>query len=367
MDRRTFMEAMALSAVSLGLSNVVSCANFKPKLDVLVLGGTYFLGPAIVNAFRNAGHAVTLFNRGLTNPDLFPDLPHIFGDRENGPEAYLALQHKQWDLVIDVWPQRSVLVDESTAALQSYAKHYSFISSVAVYKNFNEAGRSEDDSVLDLPKDKSTWGYSEEKAASEKLVSDRFPNNHTILRPGPIKGWRDPAHDLLYWLLKLQRNEDILAPGNGNDPLQFIDVKDVAKFAVRAIENKLAGIYNCVGPKENVLVWKDFLNLAKTHLQSTSKLYWSDKEFLENHEVYAWEHLPLWAPISDDFFMEVSNAKAVAAGFNYSPLEKTLDDCLAWCRTKGNPDMLFGVGDEPVGITVQKEKEVIESLERRDN
>lgn len=367
MDRRTFMEAMALSTVSLGLSNMVSCTRSKQKRDVLVLGGTFFLGPAIVQALRDAGHAVTLFNRGITNPDLFPDLPHIFGDRGLGPEAYSPLQHKQWDLVIDVWPQRSVLVDEATAALQSYTKHYSFISSVAVYKNFDETGRSEEDSVLDLPKDKDTWGYSEEKAASERLVSYRFPNNHTILRPGPIKGWRDPANDLLYWLLKLQRNEDILAPGNGNDPLQFIDVKDVAKFAVNTLENKLVGIYNCVGPQKKALLWKGFLNLAKTHLKSTSKLYWSDKEFLENHEVYAWEHLPLWAPTSDDFFMEVNNAKAVAAGFSYSPLEKTLDDCLAWCGTNGNPNMIFGVGEEPVGITSQKEKEVIKYLQDRDN
>ncbi|MGX1929698.1 NAD-dependent epimerase/dehydratase family protein [Flagellimonas sp. 2504JD4-2] len=360
MKRRLFLEKVALTSALVGLAPTISCTNSKEKLKVLVLGGTNFLGPAIVNSCVANGHAVTLFNRGITNPELFSGLlPHIKGDRNNGIACYESLQEIDWDVVVDVWPQQAQLVDEATEALRSKAKHYVFISSVAVYKDFNEAERNEDYPVLTLPKDKSTWGYSEEKAASENLVIERFPERHTILRPGPIKGWRDPAYDLLYWLLKLQRNQDILAPGPGNDPLQFIDVKDVGRFTATAIDNQLFGVYNCVGPTKETLDWKNFLETAKSHLNSKSNLFWSDREFLEANQVYPWASLPLWAPTSDDYFMQLSNAKALANGFSYTPLEKTIDDCLAWCKTQGNLQMKFGVGDEPIGITDEKEKDVI--------
>ncbi|TXN34867.1 NAD-dependent epimerase/dehydratase family protein [Flagellimonas hymeniacidonis] len=363
MKRRSFLEKVALSGALVGIAPTISCTNSKGKLKILVLGGTNFLGPAIVNSCVANGHAVTLFNRGITNPDLFSGiLPQIKGDREDGKNCYEPLQETHWDVVFDVWPQRAKLVEEATEALKSFAKHYVFVSSVAVYKDFNEAGRNEDDSVLTLPKDKSTWSYPEEKIASENFVVKRFPKNHTILRPGPIKGWRDPAHDLLYWILKLQRDQNVLAPGSGTDPLQFIDVKDVGRFATTALENKLFGVYNCVGPTKETLNWKNFLETAKSHLNSKSNLFWSSRKFLETHQVYPWDSLPLWAPTSDDYFMEVSNAKAVAAGFSYTPIEKTLDDCLAWCNRQGEIDMVFGTGNDPIGITHEKELEVISGI-----
>lgn len=364
MKRRSFLEKVALSSALVGFAPTISCTNSKGKLKVLVLGGTNFLGPAIVNSCVANGHSVTLFNRGITNPELFSNvLPLIKGDRNDGKSSYEPLKKNNWDVVIDVWPQHARLVDEATEVFKSRTKHYVFVSSVAVYKDFNEAGRNEDYPTLTLPKDRSTWGYSEEKTASENFVVKRFPKNHTILRPGPIKGWRDPANDLLYWLLKLQRNQDILAPGDGTDPLQFIDVKDVGRFAATAAENRLYGIYNCVGPTKEILNWKNFLETAKSHLNSKSNLFWSNRKFLETHQVYPWESLPMWAPISDDYFMQLSNTKALAAGFSYTPLEKTIDDCLTWCNTHGNPDMIFGTGDKAIGITNEKEKEVISLLQ----
>ncbi len=365
MKRRIFLEKAALSATLVGLAPAISCGNSKERLNILVLGGTNFVGPAIVKNCIANEHSVTLFNRGITNPELFADqLPIIKGDRDDGSSCYEPLKNGNWDIVIDVWPQHARLVDEATIALKSATKHYMFISSVAVYNDFDEPGRGENDPVLTLPKDRSTWGYPEEKTAAENFVIERFPENHTILRPGPIKGWRDPANDLMYWLLKLQRNQDILAPGSGTDPLQFIDVNDVGRFAARIAENKLYGIYNCVGPTKETLEWKNFLEIAKSHLGSTSSLIWSSREFLEAHQVYPWASLPMWAPISDDYFMQLSNSKALAAGFSYSPLEKTIDDCLAWCKTQGNANMVFGVGDEPIGISNEKEKEVISLIRK---
>ncbi|WP_430967325.1 NAD-dependent epimerase/dehydratase family protein [Spongiimicrobium sp. 2-473A-2-J] len=364
MKRRYFIESLGAAGLLLATQPLASCHNPSNGLNILVLGGRDFLGQAIVKAGRQKGHRITLFNRGITNPELFNELPLIKGDREKGMMAYEPLTQQEWDVVIDVWPQQSKLVDEATSALQNHTKHYVFISSVAVYKDFEVPNRAEDYPMVSLPSDKADWGYAEEKAASEALVASRFPKHHTILRPGPIKGWRDPAYDLLYWLIKLQRNESILAPGNGSDPVQFIDVNDVGNFAITAAERKAIGAYNCVGPTKETLSWKTLLETARTHLNSSSELHWSSQEFLSTQEVYAWSDLPLWAPISDDYFMQIGNAKSIAAGFSHTPLEKTLDDCLAWHQQEGNPNIVFGTGEEAVGLERARELEVLAQLKQ---
>lgn len=362
MKRRNFVKQASFAATLLGAAPFLSCTPSKNGLKILVLGGTDFLGPAVVKAALRSGHQVTLFNRGITNPDLFPELPWIKGDREHGAVAYAPLKEQHWDAILDVWPQHSKLVNEATKALQQHTKHYVFISSVAVYSDFNEANRTENYSLVPLVPDRSKWEYPEEKAAAEAIVADRFPDNHTILRPGPIKGWRDPAYDLLYWLIKLQRNESILAPGDGKDPLQFIDVNDVANFAITATENKVLGAYNCVGPTPESLSWKSFLESAMQHLNSNSELVWSSQDQLREQQVYPWSDLPLWAPTTDDYFMQISNAKSLAAGFTYTPLSTTIDNCLTWYKKNGNPDIKFGQGDEPVGLERARELGVIEGI-----
>ena len=362
MKRRSFIRNSAYAATLLGASPLLSCTEGKKGLNILVLGGTDFLGPAVVKAALEKGHSVTLFNRGITNPNLFSELPLIKGDRESGNSAYDPLKEKQWDVIVDVWPQQSKLVDEATEALQTQTGHYVFVSSVAVYRDFNVANRAEDYPMVPLPEDQSKWEYPEEKAASEAIVAERFPKNHTILRPGPIKGWRDPAYDLLYWLIKLERNESILAPGDGKDALQFIDVNDVGNFAITAAENKTIGAYNCVGPTMKRLSWKNFLETAKEHLNSSSELVWSSQEQLRDQQVYPWSDLPLWAPTTDDYFMEISNAKSLAAGFTYAPFTKTVEACLDWHKKQGDTDIIFGQGEESVGLERERELKVIKAV-----
>ncbi|NNE99883.1 MAG: NAD-dependent epimerase/dehydratase family protein, partial [Pyrinomonadaceae bacterium] len=324
-NRRDFLKKLGISGLLLGMSPSINFSNTKKRLNILVLGGTNFVGPAIVNAGIKNGHKITLFNRGITNPGLFPDLRLIKGDREHGEKAYEPLQNHKWDAVIDVWAQKSQLVDDATKALQQHTKHYSFISSIAVYQNFQEVGLNESSDVVKLGSDKTKWNYPEEKVASEKLISERFPKAHSILRAGPIKGWRDPALDLLYWLVRLKKNQDILAPGSGKDPLQFINVKDVGRFAVKTIENKITGVYNSTGPRKETLRWDEFLKLSKKHLRSKSKLHWASEEFLRKNKVRSFDDLPLWAPLSEDKgFMQISMEKANAAGYEYTPLEETI-------------------------------------------
>lgn len=368
MNRRNFIKITGASSVLLGILPTTAYSATNEELDILVLGGTDFLGPAIVEAAMQKGHNITLFNRGITNPQLFPDLERFRGNREEGPDAYDPLKNRDWDVVIDVWPEKSQLVDEATQALKKNAKHYVFISSIAVYNNFQEVGLHEKSDVVVPGENKSTWGYPQEKIVAEAFVKNRFPENHTILRPGPIKGHRDPALDLLYWLVKLKRNRDILAPGSGDDPLQFIDVKDVGRFAITAVENKLSGTFNTTGPYPNYWSWRDFLHSAKKHLDSTSKLYWGDEDLLKEHQVRSFDDLPLWAPLSEDKgFMQISMYKAVSAGFQFTPLEETIDDCLEWFAQQHPIGLDFRTVDEPVGLPQSKEAMLIEILSSKKN
>ena len=366
MERREFIKkSAAASALSLGMGQLCSCSAPKDKLRILVLGGTYFVGPSIVNAALRNRHSVTLFNRGITNPNLFSTLQLIKGDREAGMAAYDPLKKEQWDVVIDVWPEKSRLVDEATKALKNHTKHYIFVSSIAVYDNFEQIGLNEEYDLVSLELEKNEWGYPEEKLVAESLVRERFADNHTILRGGPIKGWRDPALDLLYWFIKLGRDDAIIAPGSGIDHLQFIDVKDIGRFAIMASENRLSGSYNCTGPKKEPLFWKEFLELSKEHLNSQTQLIWASEDFLTTNEVTPFTELPLWTPLSEDAFMQISNNKLLQTGFEFTPLHQTIDDCVKWFKRTMDSDIKFGNSTINIGMERSKELRLLNLLERQ--
>ncbi|MEM7374251.1 MAG: NAD-dependent epimerase/dehydratase family protein [Bacteroidota bacterium] len=363
MNRRFFLHSLlagGLVAKSLRLS---ALTHNRKSLKILVLGGTQFVGPAIVNAANQGKHQVVLFNRGISNPTLFPQLRWIKGDREKGKRAYNSLQKENWDIVIDVWPQQSSLVEEATQALLGHAKHYIFISSIAVYQDFQQVGLHEESEVVNLDLATSEWAYPEEKLAAERLVQERFPDRHTILRAGPIKGWRDPALDLLYWCIKLRQEDILIAPGSGMDPIQFVDVRDVGKFCVQAAEQGLSGIYNCVGPAEPLL-WHTFLHQAKEHFHSKAKLLWAGEEFLQQHQVRSFSDLPLWAPLSEDRgFMQISNHKIRQTGFVFTPLHQTLDDCLSWYQKNMSTKSLADFAKEGIGLDPSKAARLIKLLQ----
>lgn len=364
MKRRKFIKTSIAAGALVSTSMLFSCQKSSKKMTVLVLGGTNFVGPAIVKEAMQNGHEVTLFNRGISNPNLFPDLRLIKGDRTRGPEAYEPLLAEKWDVIIDVWPERAVLVEEAVNRLKNQTEHYIFISSIAVYNNFQEVGLNEASDVVNLDLSRAQWSYSEEKLAAEKVVQSNFPDQHTIIRCGAIKGWRDPALDLLYWCIKLNRDESIIAPGSGNDPIQFVDVNDVGRFAIWASENNLQGIYNCVGPVEAPLLWKDFLAAAKSHFNSKTALIWASEDFLAKHKVASFSDLPLWAPLSEDRgFMQISHKKLDQTGFEFTPLSATLADCMKWHRLQHkDKELKFGTKDIDLGLARPRELDLIEKL-----
>ena len=271
-NRREILRILGSLGIVTPFAHIISLTKWHKPLKILVIGGTNFLGPAIVNAAEKKGHSLTLFNRQVTNPQLFPTIRKVRGNRESGAMCYKSLLNEKWDDVIDVWPEKSRLVDEASLALQKHTSHYVFISSIAVYRDFQEVGLHEESEVVRPGPNPKEWYYPEEKWVSEKFVRNRFENSHTILRPGPIKGWRDPAVDLLYWLVRLKNNQDILAPGSGNYTIQYIDVNDGGAFAVYAIENKRDGTLNCTGPMTKTLSCNYFLIKAKNYLSLQSNL-----------------------------------------------------------------------------------------------
>ncbi len=363
MKRRVFTKSLAVSGLLAATSPITSCIKNEKSLNILVLGGTSFVGPAIVKAGLNENHKITLFNRGITNPTLFPKLRLIKGDREKGLIAYKPLQQEKWDVIIDVWPEKSQLVDDATKMLSDHTDHYTYISSIAVYNDFQEVGLNEKSAVVHLDLPKSEWFYPEEKYAGETFVKKRFPGRHSILRCGAIKGWRDPALDLAYWCLKLTRYDQVIAPGSGMDPIQFVDVKDVGRFAINCSSDKRTGTFNCIGPVENSLNWNTFLAIVKDHFKTTTELIWANEEFLAKNKVASFTDLPLWAPLSEEKgFMQISNTKMKKTNFSLTPISNTLDDCLHWLKQNNLLEVEFGNATTGLGLSREKELKLIAKL-----
>lgn len=337
MDRRDFVKSAASALCAFACSSLLSTraeAAFTPK-RVLVLGGTLFLGPALVDALIADGHTVTLFNRGVTNPELFPNLERLRGFRspDERDQDLSSLAHRHFDVIVDVWPNDPALVASAAEFLKERTQHYLFVSSVGAYdaKEFGKPIVTED-----APLEAWEGGgrpYNRNKAESERRLHRILGERLTIVRPGPIKGHRDDTPDLLTWLLRLRQGGEHIAPGDGSDPVELVDVKDVARFLVMAIDSGLYGTFNLTG---KTMSFRDFLEACKNAARSDSTLVWIPKEFLDEHglEPDAALHtfagnFPFWLPDpSHQGLYRVSSDKAFRAGWRTRSFEETAFDCL---------------------------------------
>src|SRR5512138_1103393 len=252
MTRRSFLHS-SLALAATGAAGSARAADPKPaRKRILILGGTGFLGPALVEAARAAGHAVTLFNRGKTRPELFPDVEKLRGDRDGKLDA---LRGRAWDAAIDTSGYVPRLVGMSARLLAPSVSTYLFVSSISVYGDRVPAGADEtaptapleDPSSEDVGKH-----YGALKAASERAAEAAMPGRVVVVRPGLIVGPGDPTDRFTYWPVRLDRGGEVLAPGDGADPVQLVDVRDVAAFLVLLAAPGEAGAYNAVGPAERL-------------------------------------------------------------------------------------------------------------------
>ena len=215
-------------------------------MRLLVLGGTGFLGRHVVEAALAAGHDVTLLNRGRTNPELFPEVEKLVGDRDGD---LAPLRGRRWDAAIDVPARIPRQVQSTTNALEGI-EHYTFVSSISAYRDFSRTGIDESAPVLEYEPtmgDDDMETYGARKAECERIVAAAFPAGALIVRPGLIVGPHDPTDRFTYWPARVDRGGEILAPGPPGRIVQFIDARDLAPWIVRMVEERRTGAFNVDG------------------------------------------------------------------------------------------------------------------------
>lgn len=301
-------------------------------------------GPAFVEAALADGHTVTLFNRGVTNPALFPHVEKLQGFRNANPEDQnlSALGKRHWDVVVDVWPDDPALVESTAELLKDRTKHYLYISSIGAYdsKDFTQAALAEDAPLAQWEGPQRS--YDRGKAECERRLHAIVGEKLTIVRPGPIKGVRDRTPDILGWLRRLQNGKSIIAPGDATDPVEIVDVKDVAEFLVLATDHSLHGTFNLTGRS---MSFREFLNGCKSATHSDAELVWIPESFLREQGL-APENLanwllpfPYWHPQpSSRNFARISSQKAFDVGWETRPFRYTAVDYSEYIASLSNCD-----------------------------
>ena len=318
-------------------------------MRLLVLGGTKFLGRHAVEAALADGHDVTVFTRGRTNPELFPQATHLVGDRDG---ALDALAGRTWDGVVDTSGYVPRIVRQSAELLRDAVDRYVFVSSISVYTDvsrpFDESSpiaELEDDGTEDVMEH-----YGALKAACEQVVEDVYGDRSTRVRAGLIVGPHDPTDRFTYWPRRIAAGGDVLAPGDPAAPVQFVDVRDLGAWLVRLALAGPGGVLNATGP-ERPLAFSDLLERARLALGSAARFVWVDDEHVLAAGVQPWTELPLWLP-GDEYAAigRADNRRALAAGLTFRPLEETVVDTLAWDRT---------VEDDRPTLSAAKEREIL--------
>ncbi len=331
-------------------------------MKILILGGTKFLGRQLVNAALARGHEVTLFNRGKTNPTLFPNIETITGDREHDIEK---LSGREWDAVIDVAGYVPRIVRLSAHGLEKSVGRYVFISSISAYAGFQKIGITESDPVGKL-EDESVEEVTGEtygplKALCEKTVEEIYSDRALIIRPGLIVGPFDPTDRFTYWPMRVKRGGDMIAPDRPDAPIQVIDVRDLSEFIINLVEQNASGIYNATGP-DSPLTLGELLDACKRFSGSVSTVHWASTEFLQEQGVEPWSDMPVWIPDSGEEagFSRVDVSKAINAGLKFRPLEDTIRDTIAWAEQRPEDH------EWRAGLNPDKETSLLALLKRND-
>lgn len=366
-DRRTFLRSSALAGGALGMTGFPSLAGALAgrgaeagaPLRILILGGTGFIGPEQVRYALARGHTVTLFNRGRTNPALFPTVEKLQGDR-NAPNGLAALAGRTWDVVIDNPTGKPQWIVDAAKVLQGKVGQYIYVSSTGVYANSDRVNPSEDSPLLELSPiagpEADAAGYGSRKARCEQLVQAAFPGKATIVRPGLIVGEGDLSDRFTYWPWRIEKGGEILAPGNVDDPVQWIDVRDLTQWMVRLAESSTMGVFNAVGPLVRTgiggLLWG-----IKASYANDARFTWVPQPFLAEHKIRSWAEMPVWAHTGASTLAYCTSKidRAVAAGLTFRPLGDTVRDGMKWYHSRPAAEQ----EKLRAGITLEREREVL--------
>lgn len=383
--RREFVTRASAAALTTGLITQTGLAKaamraIKPK-KILFLGGTGFLGPAVIDILLAQGHEVTLFNRGRRSDDLYPDLEMIVGNRivDEGP-GLTPLQDevdkgRTWDCVIDTASVHTWTIN-TAKLLKDAAEQYLYVSSLSAYADNSEHGLTEDsDNVAEMPDEEADQidrlpynmqHYGAVKVRSERAAEAYFPGRATVVRPGLIVGPRDFSNRFTYWPWRVRQGGEVLAPGAPDHRVMFTDVRDVAKFMVKLINDQNCQIFNVNGPVSRDMTIGKLLQGCRKTLGSNATFTYADGDWLAEREVHNWAQMPVWINPTDEMkgFHSKSTGRAIEAGFTTRPLSETVTATLAWFDDEFIPRMreqgqVFQPGVNAPGISVEREVELL--------
>lgn len=327
-------------------------------MDILIIGGTRFVGRALSEAALTRGHNLTLFHRGETNPDIFPDAERIQGDRDGDIDK---LAGREWDIVIDTCGYVPRVVELSVAQLQDSVTRYVFISTISVLADSDDTGRDETSALASMPDDinddtEEVNGetYGPLKVMCEEVVETHFPERALIIRPGLITGPHDPTNRFTYWPRRIRKGGEVLAPGNPAYPVQHIDVRDLAEWTIQLCEERVTGIYHATGPAEP-LTLGEWFETCKEISGSDAEFTWVTDDVLLEHDVQPFREVPFWLPHQQlEPLMTIDISKAMKHGLRFRPLGQTVRDTLHWVDNTEEPP-----GD--AGLSPEREQAILEA------
>ena len=367
--RRNFIKLSAASAVALTTrsANLLAEKSVKP-LRILILGGTGFTGPYQVRYALSRGHKITTFNRGKTHPHELPaDVEQLVGDRNGQLDA---LKNRKWDVVIDNPTTLPKWVRDAAQILKDNVERYVFISTISVYGEVKQGvdesapldkyeGPDPYKETLEAMRASGFKTYGPLKVLSEKEAEKWFPGKTLVIRPGLIVGPRDETDRFTYWPVRIDRGGEVLAPGTPNDPVQFIDARDLAEWTIRMVENRETGIYNATGPAKPLGIG-GMLDGIKTALNANAQFTWASEDFLTQQKVEAWSDMPVWTGAESGMARTNIN-RALGKGLTFHPLGETARDTLTWFKSFP-PDRQAKLR---AGITREREAQILAAWKKR--
>jgi 2'-hydroxyisoflavone reductase len=344
-------------------------------LEILILGGTGFTGSFQVRYALSRGHQVTVFNRGKLHAEALPkEVEQLIGDRNGKLDA---LKGRKWDVAIDIPTRLPVWVRDAAQLLKDNVNSYVFISTVSVYSDKSKPGMDEsgplqkyegpsEAAAMEETLETSSSNpalYGPLKVLAEKEVEKWFPGKALIIRPGLIVGPGDETDRFTYWPVRVARGGEVLAPGEPTDPVQFIDVRDLAEWTIRMSEHRATGTYNATGPSQK-LAMADMLEGIKQVTKSNARFTWVESEFLAEQKVWAWSDMPVWIPAQGQTagFSQISIQKALSMGLTFRSLAETTQATLDWFSQQP-PERQAKL---KAGITAEREAEVLAAWHARE-
>jgi 2'-hydroxyisoflavone reductase len=337
-------------------------------MKVLILGGTRFLGKALTEEALKRGHEITLFNRG-TNNGAFPGVEQLIGNRDSDVSQ---LKNRKWDVVMDTCGFAPHQIKKIAAVLGDNIGHYTYISSISVYKDWIPNNIKEHYHLQSMPADKlkaveegtiSPYEYyGALKVLCEAEAENHWPGRVLHIRAGLLVGPFDYTDRLPYWVKRVAKGGKVLVPGRKDRPVQLINVKDIAVWLFNMAEKRKAGTFNVTSPEEELTI-EELLNTCKAATNSDAEFIWTDEQFLMEHKVQPWTEMPLWIP--EHFPIEgetepwkgtfsISVEKAVTSGLSFRPLADTIIDIYQWEKERE-------VKEQKAGISQERELELLQS------